>query len=141
MSNELMKCSWGVGGRNEVRNPGRGAIFICPLCPLFKSFATAGLDPSIHLQKAPTTLNSKKGASTADFYAPSLLCSCSSLALSLSVSGLVSVTVSPAFSLVFLFIHTHTHTHALSRSLALSLSLSLSLSRSLALALSLSLAL
>jgi hypothetical protein len=51
MSNELMKCTWGVGGRNEVRNPGRGAIFICPLCPLYKSFATAGLDPSIHLQK------------------------------------------------------------------------------------------
>ena len=31
--------------------PGRGAIFNCPLCPLYKSFATAGLDPSIHLQK------------------------------------------------------------------------------------------
>ena len=31
--------------------PGRGAIFNCPLCPLYKSFAMAGLDPSIHLQK------------------------------------------------------------------------------------------
>ena len=28
-----------------------GQFFICPLCPLFKSFATAGLDPLIHLQK------------------------------------------------------------------------------------------
>ena len=28
-----------------------GQFFICPLCPLFKSFATAGLDPLIHLHK------------------------------------------------------------------------------------------
>ena len=34
MSNVLMECSWGVG-RNEVRNPGRGAIFhLSPLPPV-----------------------------------------------------------------------------------------------------------
>ena len=41
-----MRCAWGVGGRNEVLNPGQGSI---PL-PCVGPSQRRGLDPSIHSQ-------------------------------------------------------------------------------------------